>query len=182
MLGGRVAVLMIWISRQPPPPRTTPMTDDVPEMVERFLAKADRRDASGCWLWTGTTNASNGGMRYGMFRMRKKMVRANRASYMLFKGEIPQGLVVRHTCDNTLCVNPQHLIVGTASDNQRDCRDRKRSAATKKIVCVNGHGLSGKNLYISARGHRNCKACQLERTRIWREKAKEVSGNARHHD
>lgn len=45
---------------------------------------------------------------------------AHRLAYELFRGEIPTGLLVRHTCDIKLCVNPYHLILGTAKDNAAD--------------------------------------------------------------
>lgn len=51
--------------------------------------------------------------------------RMSRYIYTLFKGEIPPGLVVRHTCDNRLCVNPEHLIIGTVRDNVNDRMLRK---------------------------------------------------------
>lgn len=38
------------------------------------------------------------------------------------------GAVVRHTCDNTRCINPQHLVLGTIADNNRDRAERGRSA------------------------------------------------------
>ena len=48
----------------------------------------------------------------------------HRAVYAMVHGAIPKGLVVRHTCDNTLCVNPKHLIIGTQLDNIRDRVER----------------------------------------------------------
>lgn len=46
--------------------------------------------------------------------------------YEQMKGEIPNGLVVRHTCDNKLCINPEHLILGTQAENYQDALDRNR--------------------------------------------------------
>lgn len=47
---------------------------------------------------------------------------------MAFKGEIPVGMVVRHTCDNKLCINPDHLILGSCKDNSQDMVERDRQA------------------------------------------------------
>lgn len=73
---------------------------------------------SGCWLWDGLVVASTG---YAKFHVGlDKTVLAHRFSYMKYKGEIPKGLQVRHTCDVKICVNPDHLLLGTALDNAQD--------------------------------------------------------------
>tara|TARA_R110001606_G_scaffold115974_2_gene244548 strand:- start:697 stop:1032 length:336 start_codon:yes stop_codon:yes gene_type:complete len=59
------------------------------------------------------------------------MLRAHRFAYALSKGEIPDGFVVRHTCDNPACCNPDHLILGTQADNIADMYKRKRNRKAK---------------------------------------------------
>lgn len=54
------------------------------------------------------------------------MALAHRTSYSVFVGDIPDGLIVRHMCDNPLCCNPEHLELGTMRDNQQDCISRGR--------------------------------------------------------
>jgi hypothetical protein len=55
----------------------------------------------------------------------------HRYIYKLYKGEIPDGFIVRHTCDNRKCINPNHLILGTKGDNNRDTRERGRTNFSK---------------------------------------------------
>lgn len=84
---------------------------------------------SGCWLWMGAslTQSSNGVQRYGCFRREGKSWGAHVYSYKLFKGPIPRGAIVRHICDVSWCVNPDHLLLGTHRDNAADREQRGRS-------------------------------------------------------
>lgn len=92
---------------------------------DRFDSKIDRSELAGCWLWTSATTG-----RYGLFWVGglKRNELAHRLAYMLFVGPIPNGLYVCHTCDNGHCVNPAHLFLGTAEDNNRDREAKGRSA------------------------------------------------------
>lgn len=82
-----------------------------------FWAQVDM--SAGCWLWTGALDRDG----YGIFAA-KPWQRAHRFSYWLHQGSLPAGLYVMHTCDVPACVNPQHLVLGTAEDNASD-RDQK---------------------------------------------------------
>ncbi|MDE2105529.1 MAG: HNH endonuclease [Patescibacteria group bacterium] len=75
---------------------------------------------SGCWLWCGPIFKQRGS--YGAFSCGHEYVmqRAHRSSWKLYKGEISSEIHVLHTCDNPLCVNPDHLWLGTQADNMRD--------------------------------------------------------------
>jgi len=60
--------------------------------------------------------------------------KVHRIVYQLFTGNDPEGLVVRHTCDNPKCINPEHLILGTAADNMLDRDSRGRHGASKTTL------------------------------------------------
>jgi hypothetical protein len=83
----------------------------------------------GCWQWTGTT-ASNG---YGIIRVKGKQQGAHRVSMMLYRSfDLESPLFVCHHCDNPGCVNPDHLFIGTALDNQRDRIRKGRSSSGER--------------------------------------------------
>lgn len=81
-----------------------------PSVEERFLTKVRKTDS--CWIWTGSKSKKG----YGHIRVGNEQ-QAHRVSYLLFKGEIPDGLYVCHRCNNKQCVNPDHLYLGTNQQN-----------------------------------------------------------------
>lgn len=85
-----------------------------PPVIDRFFQKV-RFGFSDCWYWCGSLGAGGYG---GMAALGEN--KAHRVSYRLFKGPIPEGMDICHTCDNRQCVNPDHLWPGTALDNIRD--------------------------------------------------------------
>jgi len=84
-------------------------------MEARFLTKVNKIDG-GCWEWTGKCDKDG----YGRICVDYKTTRTHRVAYELWKGEIPDGLFVLHSCDNPKCVNPIHLRVGSHEDNMND--------------------------------------------------------------
>lgn len=94
---------------------------------ERFLNKIII-SKNGCWEWIARKN--KGG--YGTFQLNKKPILAHRFSYLIFKGEFFNGLLVCHKCDNPKCVNPEHLWLGTQKENMLDCYKKGRRNKYKK--------------------------------------------------
>lgn len=83
--------------------------------TDRFM-QSIVRGQSGCWIWyRGTSNIG-----YGVFVLGGKQMAAHRASHLLFKGPIPEGMKVLHKCDVRNCVNPDHLFLGSQKDNVQD--------------------------------------------------------------
>lgn len=87
-----------------------------------FLDKSSSKN--GCWLWKGAILKTG----YGRTSIGRRNLSAHRASYELFKGKIPDGMQVCHTCDVRHCVNPDHLFIGNAVKNMSDCSKKGRIA------------------------------------------------------
>lgn len=122
---------------------------------QRFEAKYVRGEPDDCWEWTASCD--DGG--YGHCRVvALGETRAHRVAYRLYVGGIPDGLKVRHTCDNPPCVNPKHLILGTQTDNMRDKIERGRQAKrcqsklgddqVREIRQLVASGIDGGQAYI----------------------------------
>lgn len=77
-----------------------------------------------CWTWTGARSGTGG--HYGMAGYQGKRYSAHRLAFILFVGPVPDDLEVCHTCDNPLCVNPQHLWAGTHQQNMQDRENKFR--------------------------------------------------------
>lgn len=120
---------------------------------------------SGCWLWLGYISPFG----YGSMKIDKKTNLAHRISYILFKGDIPEGLDLDHLCRNRACVNPDHLEPVTRSVNLR----RGIGLPSKRALqtsCIHGHKFTEENtLKRVGRGeNRECRECARERKALYR--------------
>lgn len=137
--------------------------------MERFWNKVNKTES--CWLWIASVGSNNG---YGCIKFEGKTQQAHRVSWKLRHGEIPAGMLVLHRCDIPLCVNPEHLFLGTQSDNMRDCRDKGRLAIpvlcglhnhnARKTHCKQGHLLVDENVYRYGT-ERQCRICKQQARR-----------------
>lgn len=101
-------------------------------LQQKIVASSIPEPMSGCWLWEKGLDHLK---KYGYTWYNNKNIRAHRASYLAFNGEIPNGLFVLHKCDNPKCVNPQHLFLGTNEDNLKDMAAKGRSCRGELNKC-----------------------------------------------
>lgn len=99
----------------------------IPELdqvaIGRFWARVEKTDR--CWYWLQYERWARGkplvrARGYGTFKAGDKAYAPHKLAYLLAKGNVPKGLVVRHRCGDSRCVNPEHLLLGSQSDNARD--------------------------------------------------------------
>jgi hypothetical protein len=115
-----------------------------PERIDRFM-KQVAIQSNGCWHWTGARISGRYGETKGVER--KVDCYAHRYSYLLFNGPIPEGKLVRHRCNNTICVNPEHLLIGTMVENYQDALD----AGTAPTGVRNGNAKHSKEVISQIR-------------------------------
>jgi hypothetical protein len=120
-----------------------PVTEaDLEQKRKRFEEWVMPLTESGCWIWMGVRSPKGYGSVYikginkPSHRLRRPRVEtlAHRVAWRLYKGEIPDGLYVLHKCDVKCCTNPEHLFLGTHTDNMRDATNKGRWGACRGRV------------------------------------------------
>jgi hypothetical protein len=90
-----------------------PTLEDLPELAGRYCKVPTD---TGCLEWMLYRNPAG----YGQIRVNYKLWLVPRFVYTKCVADIPEGLIIMHTCDNPSCINPEHLRLGTHAQNQRD--------------------------------------------------------------
>lgn len=144
-------------------------------VADRFWPKVNksgptiRAELGSCWVWTASRDRSGYG-KFGRGRLRG-WTKASRVSWELAHGAIPNGLWVLHRCDNPPCVNPGHLFLGTARDNNRDTAakgrfDAQKNPAKYRAYLAKGRAVSAAK--AAARPDPTCIHCERPvRRRRW---------------
>lgn len=102
--------------------------DEKSQLAERIAQNTRHDEATGCLLWTGYKCGRNGG--YGRTRFWQKRQLVHRLAWQMEHGPIPDGMCVCHKCDTPLCVNVDHLFLGTQQENTADKVKKGRNART----------------------------------------------------
>ena len=136
---------------------------------ERFWCKVEKTDS--CWNWKASLKSGYGGFQYnGHF------VRAHRASWHMHNGPIPEGIFICHKCDNPLCVNPEHLFLGTHRDNVLDAVSKGRFKKKLPATCDKGHEYVDGSYFKDKEGRRVCRECKRQRNREYSKRLAEARG------
>lgn len=145
--------------------------------LDRFMDKVQKQD-DGCWRWSGHIARVSG---YGQCQYERRLTYAHRASYQLFKGSIPSGFQVHHTCQHRYCVNPEHLELKTHVENTL-LNSSPPAHNAKKDYCKRGHRFDEANtLYYRFPSGRLCRFC-LECRQVKNERRRLLRLAARGHD
>lgn len=115
---------------------------------ERFWPKVDIRGKDECWNWLAAVKRKYGCIADGF----NSSIFAHRASWEICNGPIPEGKFVLHKCDNKLCVNPNHLYIGTQRNNMEDRRKRNPDSYSKSAPMFDAEEVQDINdLYLTGK-------------------------------
>ena len=120
--------------------------------MHRFWTKVNKTTT--CWNWEGAVDRHG----YGRFRHEGTNWLPHRLAYTVLKGGTPPGKELDHTCQNKLCVNPDHLQAVTRDEHVQ-------TTVARRTTCMYGHEFTPDNTYITRTGARSCRTCT--RMRKW---------------
>lgn len=131
---------------------------------DRFMAHIHKRE-DGCWEWTGGKTNQGYGLFHFVENKNAKCCSSHRTSYKHFIGDC-EGLHVCHKCDNPSCCNPDHLFLGTQSENMQDASRKGRTRGQRTTHCPSGHAYTHENTHTDKSGKRHCRECGRIRASI----------------
>lgn len=135
-------------------------------LADRFWVKVEKSDR--CWSWKSKVHRHTG---YGVFTINYRDHRAHRVAWELTYGPIPADLWVLHHCDNTICVRPDHLFLGTHQDNMDDAkakgRIRNHAMRVPPTHCPQGHAYSEYGVRPGKARRLACRLCLNARSRAY---------------
>ncbi len=127
-----------------PGPHPNPLPEPRQIDADRFWEKVRIGSEDECWPWTAATSNRGYGL-FGRYDKRGGLVLATRMAFRMFYGGDPYPCYVLHQCDNPLCCNPEHLFLGTKSDNMQDCLSKGRHYSVtlpELILRGEAHGMA----------------------------------------
>jgi hypothetical protein len=147
--------------------------------TNRFMRRVDMRGKYECWPWTGSRRVAGW---YGQWKAGDgSPEQTHRAAWRLFVGPIPEGGRILHRCDNPICVNPDHLFLGSQADNVKDMWVKNRAnprqthgekhwsakLTAEKVQEIRGSNDRDADLAVKY-GVARSTICDIRKRRIWK--------------
>jgi len=114
--------------------------------------------AVGCWEWRGQVGSSG----YGQIKVFGKLVLCHRLSYELHHGAIPTGQEIMHSCDNRICINPDHLSSGVHRENMADAASKNAWKNVNRTGVKGVHKSQSKQVLVKGKPYGSIKEAERE--------------------